>query len=160
MGLMKEFRDFAIRGNMMDLAVGMIVGAAFTSIVKSLVDDVVNPVLGIFTGKIDFGNLFVALDGKSYDTLNAATEAGAAVIKYGSFISAFINFLIMAFVVFMIVKGVNKMRDIGKKPEPEAAPTTKECPFCKSEIAIAATRCPHCTSEIPEQQPEEAKKED
>lgn len=150
MGLAKDFRDFAIRGNMMDLAVGMIIGAAFTSIVKSLVDDVINPVLGMFTGKIDFGNLFIALDGKNYETLEAATTAGAAVIKYGSFVSALINFIIMALVVFMIVKAVNKMRDIGKKPEPEAAPTTKECPFCKSDIAIAATRCPHCTSIIEE----------
>ena len=150
MGLAKDFRDFAIRGNMMDLAVGMIIGAAFTSIVKSLVDDVINPVLGIFTGKIDFGNLFIALDGKHCETLEAATTAGAAVIKYGSFVSALINFIIMALVVFMIVKAVNKMRDIGKKPEPEAAPTTKECPFCKSDIAIAATRCPHCTSIIEE----------
>ncbi|MBS7380675.1 MAG: MscL family protein [Bradymonadales bacterium] len=99
---------------------------------------------------MDFGNLFIALDGKHYETLEAATTAGAAVIKYGSFVSALINFIIMALVVFMIVKAVNKMRDIGKKPEPEAAPTTKECPFCKSDIAIAATRCPHCTSIIEE----------
>lgn len=148
MSFIKEFRDFAIRGNMMDLAVGMIVGAAFTSIVKSLVDDVINPVLGIFTGKIDFANLFLSLDGKTYETLEEATKAGAAVVKYGSFVSALINFLIMALVVFLIVKAINKMRDIGKKPEVEAAPKTKECPFCKSEIAIEATRCPHCTSKL------------
>lgn len=161
MSFLKEFRDFAIRGNMMDLAVGMIVGAAFTSIVKSLVDDLINPVLGLFTGKIDFVNLFISLNGEHYETLAKAEEAGAAVLKYGSFISAFINFLIMAFVVFLIVKAINKVRELSKKeePAPEPEPTTKKCPFCMSEININATRCPHCTSELPAEEKTDAPKD-
>ena len=140
----KEFRDFAVKGNMMDLAVGMIVGTAFTGIVKSLVDDIFMPVISIFTGKLDFTNWFIALDGKEYATLELAKEAGAATLNYGNFISGLINFIIMALVVFMIVKALNKL----KKEEPKAAPTTKKCDFCKSEIALDATRCPHCTSEL------------
>ncbi|MGN0386683.1 MAG: large conductance mechanosensitive channel protein MscL [Lachnospiraceae bacterium] len=131
---------------MIDLAVGMIIGSAFTSIVNSLVNDMIMPVVSIFTGKVDFTNWFIALDGGSYATLEAAQEAGAATFNYGSFISNVINFIIMAFVVFMFVKAMNKMK---KKEEP-AAPTTKKCPFCKSEISIEATKCPHCTSELSE----------
>ncbi len=145
-----EFREFALKGNMMDLAIGMIIGSAFTSIISSLVDDVINPFLGLFTGQIDFSNLFISLDGNAYATLDAAETAGAAVIKYGSFISNVINFLIMAFVVFLIVKGMNTMRsraDAKKKTAvEEVAPETKICPYCQSEISIKATRCPHCTS--------------
>ncbi len=145
-----EFREFALKGNMMDLAIGMIIGSAFTSIISSLVDDVINPFLGIFTGQIDFSNLFISLDGNAYATLDAAETAGAAVIKYGSFISNVINFLIMAFVVFLIVKGMNTMRsraDAKKKTAAEeVAPETKICPYCQSEISVKATRCPHCTS--------------
>jgi len=140
----KEFKEFAVKGNMMDLAVGMIIGSAFTSIVSSLVNDIFMPVISIFTGKLDFSNLFIALDGNQYPTLAAAQEAGAATLSYGSFISGLINFLIMAFVVFLIVKALNKL----KKEEPKAAPTTKKCPFCRSEIALEATRCPHCTSQL------------
>lgn len=140
----KEFRDFAVKGNMMDLAIGMIVGTAFTGIVKSLVDDIFMPVISIFTGKLDFTNWFIALDGKEYATLELAKEAGAATLNYGNFISGLINFIIMALVVFMIVKALNKL----KKEETKAAPTTKKCDFCKSEIALDATRCPHCTSEL------------
>ena len=147
MKIMKEFKEFALKGNMMDLAVGMIIGSAFTSIVNSLVADVINPVLGIFTGKINFNNLFLALDGNSYKTLSAAEDAGVAVIKYGSFISNLINFLIMAFIVFLFVKGINHLRKTMETPE-EIVPTTKKCPFCQSEIDIHATRCPHCTSEL------------
>ena len=142
---------------MMDLAVGMIIGAAFTAIVQSLVNDIINPFLGIFTGKINFSDLFIALDGKEYASLAAAEKAGAAVIKYGSFLSALINFLIMALVVFLLVKGLNKRRSLAEKPEAPAAPTTKVCPFCKTEIAIDAVRCPHCTSvleETPAAEPE------
>lgn len=143
--MLKEFKEFALRGNMLDLAVGVIIGGAFNSIVKSLVDDVIMPLISLFTGKIDFSNLFIALDGSSYATLAAAQEAGAATLNYGNFISGVINFIIMAFVVFMIVKAINKLN---KKPEAApAAPTTKICPHCKSEIHIDATRCPHCTSE-------------
>ncbi len=145
-----EFREFALKGNMMDLAIGMIIGSAFTSIISSLVDDVINPFLGLFTGQIDFSNLFISLDGNAYATLDAAETAGAAVIKYGSFISNVINFLIMAFVVFLIVKGMNTMRsraDAKKKTAvEEVAPETKICPYCQSEISVKATRCPHCTS--------------
>ena len=143
--MLKEFKKFALRGNMIDLAVGMIIGSAFTGIVNSLVNDIINPILGIFTGKIDFSNLFVTLDGSHYETLAAAEKAGAAVFKYGSFISNLINFIIMAFVVFMFVKLMNRL---SHKEEAPAAPTTKKCPYCQSEISIEATRCPHCTSDL------------
>lgn len=149
-GFMAEFKKFIMRGNVVDLAVGVIVGGAFQAIVKSLVDDLVMPVISLATKGLDFSKLFVALDGQEYATLEAAQEAGAAVLTYGNFISAVINFLIMAFVVFCLVKAINAVADKAKKKEEEApaAPTTKECPFCKSEIAIEATRCPHCTSEL------------
>ncbi|MCC8018115.1 MAG: large conductance mechanosensitive channel protein MscL [Lachnospiraceae bacterium] len=144
----QEFKEFALKGSMMDLAIGMIIGAAFTSIISSLVDDIINPFLGLFTGHIDFSNLFIALDGQDYATLEAAESAGAAVIKYGSFISNIINFIIMALVVFLIVKVINTMRTKMEKPAEPEAPTTKICPYCQSEISIAATRCPNCTSMI------------
>ncbi|MCD7981371.1 MAG: large conductance mechanosensitive channel protein MscL [Clostridiales bacterium] len=144
---LNEFKEFALKGNMMDLAVGIIIGAAFTAIVSSLVDDIINPFLGLFTGHIDFSNLFVALDGQEYATLEAAESAGAAVIKYGSFVSNVINFIIMALVVFLIVKVINVMRERMEK-KPEEAPTTKNCPYCRSEINIEATRCPNCTSQL------------
>lgn len=146
--IFKEFKQFAIKGNMIDLAVGMIIGTSFNKIVSSLVNDMIMPVLGIFTGKIDFAQLFIALDGKTYETLSAAEEAGAACFKYGSFIAGLIDFLIMAFIVFLFVRGVNKLREANKEPEAPKAPTTKTCPFCKSSINIEATRCPHCTSEL------------
>lgn len=139
-----DFKAFAMKGNMIDLAVGMIIGGAFTSIVKSLVDDIFMPLISLCVGKVDFANLFVALDGKEYATLAAAQEAGAATLNYGNFISGIINFIIMALVVFMFVKAMTKM----KKEAPAAAPTTKKCPYCKSEISIEATKCPHCTSEL------------
>lgn len=153
-GIRAEFREFIMRGNVIDLAVGVIIGGAFQAIVNSLVNDVIMPVISLATKGIDFGNLFIALDGKDYATLEAAQEAGAATLAYGNFISAIINFLIMAFVIFMIVKGINKASDKLRKPKEEAeeAPTTKTCPFCKSEIALDATKCPHCTSDIPEEE--------
>lgn len=141
--MLKEFKKFALRGNMIDLAVGMIVGTAFTSIVKSMVDDIFMPIISLFTGKVDFTNWFIALDGETYATLEAAQEAGASTLNYGMFISNIINFVIMAFVVFMFVKALNKLH----KEEP-AAVTTKKCPFCKTEIDLEATKCPHCTSEL------------
>lgn len=150
---MAEFKTFIMRGNVVDLAVGVIIGAAFQAIIKSLVDDVVMPVIGLITGGLDFSNLFVALDGNEYETLAAAQEAGAATLNYGNFIGAIFNFLIMAFVIFLFVKGINKIHELGKKKpveEAPAEPTTKICPFCKSEIAIEATRCAHCTSELSE----------
>lgn len=141
--MLKEFKKFALRGNMIDLAVGMIIGSAFTSIVKSMVDDIFMPFISLFTGKVDFTNWFVALDGETYATLEAAQEAGASTLNYGMFISNIINFVIMAFVVFLFVKAVSKLH----KEEP-AAVTTKKCPFCKTEIDLEATKCPHCTSEL------------
>ncbi|MBQ2847354.1 MAG: large conductance mechanosensitive channel protein MscL [Clostridia bacterium] len=149
-GFAAEFKKFIMRGNVIDLAVGVIVGGAFQTIVKSLVDDIVMPVISLATKGLDFTGMFVALDGGEYATLEAAQEAGAAVLTYGNFISAVLNFLIMAFVVFLLVKGINTIADKTKKNEEEApaAPTTKDCPYCKSEIAIEATRCPHCTSEL------------
>ena len=148
--MMKEFKQFAIKGNMIDLAVGMIIGTSFNKIVSSLVNDMIMPLLGIFTGKIDFAKLFIALDGKSYETLAAAEEAGVACFKYGSFLAGLLDFLIMAFIVFLFVRGINRLREANKEPEAPKAPTTKVCPFCKSEISIEATRCPHCTSELSE----------
>ncbi len=147
-GFFGEFKKFIMRGNVIDLAVGVIVGGAFQAIVKSLVDDVVMPVISLATKGLNFADLFIALDGKEYETLAAAQEAGAATLNYGNFVSAVINFIIMAFVVFLIVKTINKIAEKGKKEEAPAAPTTKECPFCKSEIAIGATKCPNCTSDL------------
>ena len=144
MGMVKEFKEFIMRGNVMDMAVGVIVGGAFGAIVNSLVNDVIMPVISLATGKVDFSNLFIALDGGEYANLAAAQEAGASVFAYGSFIQAVIEFLIIALCIFLVVKGVNKLR----KPEPEAAPTTKVCPFCKNEVPIEATRCGFCTSEL------------
>ncbi len=150
-GFFGEFKKFIMRGNVIDLAVGVSGGGAFQAIVKSLVDDVVMPVISLATKGINFADLFIALDGNEYATLAAAQEAGAATLNYGNFISAILNFLIMAFVVFLLVKGINAVADKTKKKEEEAAPaapTTKECPYCKSEIAIGATKCPNCTSDL------------
>jgi len=144
--MLKEFKEFALKGNMIDLAVGVIIGGAFNSLVTSLVDNIIMPVLSIVTGKIDFTNLFFALDGHNYKTLAAAQQAGAPTINYGLFITGLINFLIMAFVIFMIVKAMNALRR--PKEEAPATPKTKVCPFCKSEISIEATKCPHCTSDL------------
>ena len=151
--MLNEFKQFAIKGNMIDLAVGMIIGTSFNKIVSSLVNDMIMPLLGIFTGKIDFAKLYIALDGNTYESLAAAEEAGAACFKYGSFLAGLLDFLIMAFIVFLFVRGINKLREANKEPEaPQEpqAPATKVCPFCKSEISIEATRCPHCTSELSE----------
>lgn len=149
-GIFKEFKEFISKGNVIDLAVGVIIGGAFTAIVTNLVTNVVTPAISLLTGKVSFTDLFIALDGGEYATLAAAQEAGAATINYGLFIQAVIDFIITAFVIFLLVKGINKIRSIGKKDEEvvEAAPTTKVCPFCKSEINIEATRCPNCTSEV------------
>ena len=149
-GFLKEFKDFAMRGNVIDLAVGVIIGGAFQKIVTSVVNDLVMPLIGLITKGSDFATKFVALDGGDYATIEEATAAGAAILTYGNFIAVTIDFLIMAFVIFLLVKGLNKLTSLGKKPEPvvEAAPTTKVCPFCKSEIAIDATKCAHCTSDV------------
>ena len=155
MSLIKEFRDFISRGNVVDMAVGVIVGGAFSSIVNSLVNDVIMPVISLATGKIDFSSTVIALNGEQYASLNAAKDAGAAVFAYGSFIQNIIQFLLIAFVLFMVIKGINKAHSAFEKPKEEPAPTTKICPFCKREIPIDATRCPHCTSELPEEKKED-----
>ena len=147
-GFVAEFKKFIMRGNVLDMAVGVIIGGAFQAIISSLVKDIIMPVITLLTGGIDFNNWFIALDGSNYDTLEAAQEAGASTLNYGVFITAVINFLLMAIVVFLIVKAMNKASDKFKKKEEEAPKTTKICPFCKSEINKDATRCPHCTSEL------------
>ena len=146
-GFLAEFKKFALRGNVMDLAVGLMLGASFNGIVQSLVNDVVMPPIGLLLGRVDFSSLFVDLSGGEYESLAQAKEAGAATINYGVFLNAVINFLIVAFVVFLIVRQVNRLR---AKEEPKAAPATKECPFCLTQIPPKATRCPACTSQMPE----------
>lgn len=142
--MLKEFKKFALKGNMIDLAVGIIIGSAFTGIVNSLVNDIIMPVLSLLTKKIDFNNLFIALDGKKYATLEAAKEAQIATVNYGKFITGIIDFIIMAFVVFLIVRFINKLR----KDDVPAAPKTKKCPHCISEINIEAKKCPFCTGDV------------
>jgi large conductance mechanosensitive channel len=144
MGFVGEFKDFAMKGNVLDMAIGIIIGAAFGSVITSLVKDIIMPPIGLFMGKVDFANLFISLTGVHYDTLAEAQAAGAPTINYGIFINTVISFLIVAFVVFLIVRRVNAMRS---KPMPQA-PNTKNCPFCKESISLEAVRCPHCTSEI------------
>lgn len=155
-GFIGEFKEFVMRGNVMDLAVGVIIGGAFQSIVSSLVNDVIMPVITLVTGGIHFENWFLAMDGNHYATYEEAKAAGAAVIGYGTFLTAVINFLIMAFVIFLLVKGMNRLSDanpLAKKGETEEAePTTKICPFCKSEIPVDATKCAHCTADMPEEE--------
>lgn len=145
--MFKEFKEFVSKGNVMDLAVGVIIGAAFGKIVASLVDDVVMPVVGLVLGKVDFGNLYVNLSGGTYPSLAEAKKAGAATLNYGLFINTLIGFLVIALVIFMMVKWVNKLRRPAPAPAP-AAPTTKECPYCFSIVPIKAIRCPACTSEL------------
>ena len=131
---MSEFKEFIMRGNVMDLAVGVIIGGAFSAIVTSLTDDIISPILGLFGG-IDFSDL--------------VAKVGNVEIRYGAFLTAVINFLIMALIIFLMVKGINKMMSIGKKKKEEEAPTTKKCPHCCEEVNIEATKCPHCTGDIP-----------
>jgi large conductance mechanosensitive channel len=144
--MLKEFKELAVRGNVLDLAIGVIIGAAFGKIVTSLVDDIIMPPIGLLLGKVDFANLFLDLSGKHYPSVAAAKAAGAPTINYGIFLNAVLSFLIVAFVVFLIVRQVNKMRRGEEKPA--EAPVVKECPYCLSSISIKATRCPHCTSEL------------
>ena len=154
-GFFGEFKKFIMRGNVIDLAVGVIIGGAFQAIVNSLVNDIVSPVLSLATKGVNFADKFIVLtaDEVTFATVEAAKEAGYATLNYGGFITAVINFLIMAFVIFLLVKTINKVSDMGKKKEEPApvAPTTKACPYCKSEISIEAVKCPHCTSDIPEE---------
>jgi large conductance mechanosensitive channel len=143
--MFKEFREFALRGNVMDMAVGIIIGAAFGRIVSSFVSDVIMPPLGLLVGKVDFGSLFINLSGTPYDSLADAKKAGAATLNYGIFLNQVIDFIIVAFVIFLIIKQMNRLK---KQPAP-ADPTTKECPHCLSTIPIKATKCGHCTSQLP-----------
>ena len=145
---LKKFREFAVKGNVVDMAVGIVIGGAFGKIATSLVNDVIMPPIGLILGKVDFNSLFVALDGKSYPSLDAAKKAGAATFNYGSFINTVLDFLIVAFAMFIIVQWYQSMVDRFEKPAPAAAPTTKDCPYCMSSIPIGATRCPHCTSQL------------
>jgi large conductance mechanosensitive channel len=142
--MLKEFKEFAMRGNVLDMAVGIIIGAAFGKIITSFVGDILMPPIGRLLGKVDFSNLFLNISGKSYDTLAAAKAAGAATINYGLFLNAVIDFLIVAFAIFLLVRQVNKW----KGPAPIAAPSMKDCPYCCSAVPIKATRCPQCTSEL------------
>jgi large conductance mechanosensitive channel len=142
--MLNEFRTFIIRGNMIDLAVGIVIGAAFTTVVNSFVNDILMPPIGLLLGRVDFTNLFVNLSGGGYPTIAAAKAAGAPTLNYGLFINSIINLVIVGFAVFLVVKQVNRFRG----PAPVAAPTTKDCPACAMPIPLKARRCPHCTSEV------------
>jgi len=141
--MLKEFKEFAMRGNVIDLGVGFIMGAAFGKIVTSFVNDLLMPPLGLLLANVDFSGLFISLSGQSYATLKEAKDAGAATLNYGVFLQTLIDFLIIAFAVFLLVKQINRL-----KQAPATAPSTRECPYCISAISIKATRCPLCTSEL------------
>jgi large conductance mechanosensitive channel len=142
--MFKEFKDFAMKGNVLDMAIGIIIGVAFGKIITSFVADILMPPLGLLLGKMDFSNLFINLSGQDFPTVAAAKAAGAATLNYGVFLNTVIDFLIVAFAIFLLIRQVNKL-----KRQPEAAPpNTKDCPFCASVIPIPAKRCPHCTSQL------------
>ncbi len=143
--MFKEFKEFAMRGNVVDMAVGIIIGAAFGRIITSLVNDVIMPPIGLLLGKVDFSSLFINLSGTPYASLADARKAGAAVIGYGAFLNTILDFVVVAFVIFLLIRQVNKMK---KEPAPAAA-TTRECPYCLSVIPLKATRCGHCTVQLP-----------
>lgn len=146
--MLKEFKEFAMRGNVVDMAVGIIIGAAFGKIVSSLVNDIIMPPIGIMMGKMDFSNLFLNLSDKPVRTIAEAKAAGAATINYGLFINNIIDFTIVAFAIFLLVRQINRLK---RQPAEESAePSTKECPYCMSSISIKAVRCPNCTSELKE----------
>jgi large conductance mechanosensitive channel len=153
---LKDFRDFAVKGNVIDLAVAVVMGGAFGAIVKSIVDDIIMPPIGLLLGGVDFANLFAVIKQGDpvgpYASLSAAQEAAAVTINYGLFLSALVTFLIIAFVMFLLVKSIAKMQALVKKEEAAlpAEPTTKQCPFCCTDIPIKASRCPHCTSKLEE----------
>jgi len=140
----KAFKAFAMSGSVIDLAVGIIIGAAFGKTVSSLVNDIIMPPIGLLLGRVDFSNLFINLSGQSYATLAEAKRAGAATLNYGLFLNTVIEFLIVGFAIFLVVRQVNALR----RPAPAAAPTTRECPHCAMTIAVKARRCPYCTSEL------------
>lgn len=145
MSMMKEFREFTARGNVIDLAVGVIIGAAFGKIVTSFVDDIVMPPIGLALGGVDFTNKFISLNGAHYETLAQAKAAAAPTINYGNFINTVVQFLIVAFVVFLMVRQINRLKTPAPAP---AAPDSRDCPYCVSRIPLKATRCPHCTSQV------------
>ncbi len=142
--MLKEFKEFAMKGNVLDMAVGIIIGAAFGKIISSFVSDVLMPPIGLLLGKVDFSNLYINLSGKTFESLGEAKKAGAATLNYGMFLNTVLDFLIVAFAIFLLVKQVNRMRT----PAPAAVPTTRDCRFCVSPIPIKATRCPNCTSQL------------
>lgn len=145
MKILDEFKDFVMRGNVVDMAVGVIIGAAFGKIVSSLVSDIIMPPIGVLIGKVNFSNLFINLSGQSVGSLAEAKDLGLATVNYGLFINAVIDFLIVALIIFLLIKQVNRLK---KQEAKSAEPTTRECPFCFSTIAIKATRCPNCTSQV------------
>ena len=149
--MLKEFKEFAVKGNVIDMAVGIIIGAAFGTIVKSLVADVIMPPIGLLLGNVDFSNLFVVLKEGTvagpYETLKAAQDAGAVSLNYGTFLNTIVSFLIVAFSIFILIKNINRIKK-QEAPKPPAEPTTKECPHCFSTISIKATKCPSCTSDL------------
>jgi large conductance mechanosensitive channel len=144
MSILKEFKEFAMRGNVVDMAVGIIIGAAFGKIVTSFVNDILMPPIGRVIGKMDFSNMFINLSGKDYETLAEAKKAGAATINYGLFLNTTIDFVIVAFALFLLIRQINRL----KREQPAPEPTTKECAYCFSAIPVKAVRCPHCTSEL------------
>jgi large conductance mechanosensitive channel len=143
--MLNEFKQFIMRGNVLDLAVAVIIGGAFGKIITSLVNDILMPVIGLLLGGISFADRFIALNGQAYATLADAQAAGAATLNYGLFINAIVDFVIIAFVIFLLVRAVNRLT---VKPAAPAAPTTKDCPFCQTAIPLKATRCPNCTSQL------------
>lgn len=142
--MLKEFREFAMRGNVLDLAIGVIIGGAFGKIVTSFVNDIIMPPIGLLLGNVDFANLFINLSGGKYATLADAQTAGAVTLNYGAFLNTIVDFIIVAIVIFLLVRQVNKLQ----KPAAAAPVTSKECPFCTSAIPLKAIRCPHCTSQL------------
>lgn len=142
--MFNEFKTFIMRGNVLDLAIAVVIGGAFGKIVASVVEDVLMPPIGLALGRVDFSNLFIDLSGKDYPSLAAAKAAGAATLNYGIFVNNVLNFLIVAFAIFLIIKQVNRMQ----RPAPAAAPTTKDCPHCLSAIPLNATKCAHCTADL------------
>ncbi len=147
MKVLKEFKEFAVKGNMIDLAIGIIIGAAFSGVVNSLVNDIIMPPIGLLLGRVDFSNLFITLTGGHFQTLAEAKAGGAVTLNYGLFVNTLINFLIVAFAVFILVKQVNNFKRKLEKV-PESAPLTKVCPYCKSSIHIDAVKCPNCTADL------------
>lgn len=146
MKIVEEFKQFVMRGNVVDMAVGVIIGGAFGKIVTSMVNDILMPPIGLLLGKVDFSNLYISLSGTTYASLAEAQKAGAATLNYGLFLNNTINFLIVAFVIFMMIKQINRLQP--PKPAAPPAPATKDCPFCCSTVAAKAVRCPHCTSQF------------